>query len=107
MILAATAVFALFGVASIAGGALGFKKAGSKASLIAGGISGLLLLIAAGLVVSGSVSTGLGLGIVTSLLLAGRFVPAYLKTKKPMPQGMMAVLSVISALVAAAAFATV
>ena len=46
-------VFGLVGSFSIVGGLMGFKKAGSRASLIAGGTSGLFLLAAAGLVSGG------------------------------------------------------
>ena len=96
--------FVLFGVLSIAGGVIGWKKAGSKASLIAGGISGALLLVAAASAFSGKVTVGLALGGVTALLLAGRFVPAYLKTRKSMPQGMMALCSLVALALTAAAW---
>ena len=85
----------IFGVLTILGGVMGFVKAGSKASLIAGGVSGALILVAAWLVMSGRVQNGLILGLVVSSLLEVRFFPAFVKTKKPMPAGMMAVLSMI------------
>ena len=85
----------LFGALTILGGVMGFVKAGSKASLIAGGVSGVLILVAAWLVMSGSVQAGLILGLVISAVLEMRFLPAFVKTKKPMPAGMMAVLSMI------------
>jgi uncharacterized membrane protein (UPF0136 family) len=85
----------LFGALTIAGGVVGYVKAKSKASLIAGGISGLLLLVAAYLMNSGHFLAGQILALVLSVLLAGRFVPAFLKTRKPMPAGLMSVLSVI------------
>jgi uncharacterized membrane protein (UPF0136 family) len=85
----------LFGLLTIAGGAVGYVKAKSKASLIAGGISGLLLLLAAYLMTSGHFWAGQILAFVISVLLAGRFIPAFLKTRKPMPAGLMCVLSVI------------
>ena len=85
----------IFGALTILGGVIGFVKAGSKASLIAGGVSGALILVAAWLVMSGKAQAGLILGLVISTLLAARFLPAFLKTKKPMPAGMMAVLSMI------------
>jgi uncharacterized membrane protein (UPF0136 family) len=100
----AAGFFLLFALLSITGGLLGWKKAGSKASLIAGGISGALLLIAAACVLSGEVKVGLTAGGVTALLLAGRFVPAFLKTKKWMPQGMMAVCALLALGLAAAAW---
>src|SRR3954463_13148520 len=100
----AAGFFLLFGLLSIAGGLLGWKKAGRQATLIAGGISGGLLLIAGASVFSGEVKVGLTVGGVTALLLAGRFVPAYLKTKKWMPQGMMAVCALVALVLTAAAW---
>ncbi len=87
--------YLLFGVLTILGGVIGFVKAQSKASLIAGGVSGALILLAAWLVMSGQAQAGLILGLVISSVLEMRFLPAFLKTKKPMPAGMMAVLSLI------------
>ena len=87
--------YLLFGVLTILGGVIGFVKAQSKASLIAGGVSGALILLAAWLVMSGQAQAGLILGLVISAVLEMRFLPAFLKTKKPMPAGMMAVLSMI------------
>ena len=86
----------VFGALTIAGGVMGFVKAKSKPSLIAGGISGLLLLVAGYLVPS---KAGLGLGFVVSLALAARFGRAYAKTKKPMPAGLMAVLGIAGVVV--------
>ena len=85
----------IFGALTILGGVIGFVKAGSRASLIAGGVSGALILLAAWLVMSGQAQAGLILGLVISAVLEMRFLPAFLKTKKPMPAGMMAVLSMI------------
>ena len=94
----------IFGALTIAGGVMGFVKAHSKASLIAGGVSGVLLLLA-GWLVREKIYVGLGLGLVVSLALAGRFVPAFLETKKVMPAGMMSVLSVIGIVLTAVALA--
>ena len=85
----------IFGALTILGGVIGFVKAGSRASLIAGGVSGALILVAAWLMLRGSVQAGLILGLVLSALLEMRFLPAFVKTKKPIPAGMMAVLSMI------------
>lgn len=104
MIALAAGFFAVFGVLSLVGGAIGWKKAGSKASLIAGGIAGLLLLGAAAGVYAGEVAVGLAVGGGTALLLAGRFVPAYLRTKKLMPQGMMALCALVALVLTAAAW---
>jgi len=84
----------VFGALTIAGGVMGYVKASSMPSLIAGGIAGILLLIA-GALISSKPQVGLILGLVISLALAGRFVPVFLKTHSFMPAGMMSILSVI------------
>ena len=88
----------VFGALSIAGGLVGYLKAKSAPSLIAGGIAGAAL-IAAGYLVGTSGKTGLFVGLAVSFLLAARFVPAFRKTKKAMPAGLMAVLSVVGVVI--------
>ena len=94
----------IFGALTIAGGLVGFLKAGSNASLIAGGVSGALILAAGYLIATGKVQPGLIMGLVVTIALAGRFVPAFLATHKFMPAGMMAVLSVAGIVMTALAF---
>ena len=94
----------VFGALAIAGGLMGFIKKGSAASLIAGGLSGILLLIAA-IWLKDRPQNGLILGAVVSFALAGRFIPAFLKKFDWMPAGLMAVLSVIGLIITALAFA--
>jgi uncharacterized membrane protein (UPF0136 family) len=94
MHLALAAYFSLFGLVALGGGVMGYVKAKSRASLIAGGASGVLLWIASGLLGSGHVVGGAALGGVVSLALVGRFLPAFLKTKKAMPAGLVAALGV-------------
>lgn len=86
--------FIIFGLLTIAGGLMGYIKAASTASLIAGSISGLLLLLAAFLL-PGQAVTGLALGGIVSLLLIGYFLPAFLRTHKIMPAGLMSLLSIL------------
>lgn len=93
----------IFGALTIAGGIMGYVKAGSPASIIAGGISGVLLLVAGYLVGAGKVQPGLILGLVVSLALAGQFVPKFLSTHKFMPAGMMGILGVIGLVLTALA----
>lgn len=95
--------FIIFGLLTIVGGVMGYVKAGSTASLIAGSISGILLLVAAFLLPSYLV-VGLALGAVVSILLAARFVPVFLKTHQVMPAGLMSVLSVIGIIMAIVAW---
>lgn len=91
--------FIIFGLLTIAGGVMGYVKAGSVASIIAGSISGVLLLVAAFLLPQ-QIALALIIAAIVSVLLAGRFLPAFLKTGKMMPAGMMAILSVIGVVVA-------
>lgn len=92
--------FFVFGVVTIAGGVVGFVKAQSVPSLVAGGISGALLIASAALVGFTSSRAGVAPAALLSLLLAGRFVPAYAKTRATMPAGMMSGLSLVGLLVA-------
>jgi uncharacterized membrane protein (UPF0136 family) len=96
--------FLVFGVLTVLGGVMGFVKAKSKPSLIAGGISGAAL-IAAGYLIGTGTSTriGLFLGVIVSFALAGRFVGAFRKSKKVMPAGLMAALGIIGMIVGALA----
>jgi len=95
--------FIVFGLLTIVGGVIGYARAGSMASIIAGSVSGILLLVAAFLLPNNA-AAGLALGAVVSILLAGRFVPAFLKTGDFMPAGMMSILSVIGLIVAIVAW---
>jgi len=95
--------FILFGVLTIAGGIGGYVKAGSVASIIAGSITGVLLLVAAFLLPEHR-GLGLATALVISLLLAGQFVPKFLQTGRMMPAGMMSILSVIGIIAAIVAF---
>jgi uncharacterized membrane protein (UPF0136 family) len=95
--------FILFGVLTIAGGIVGYVKAGSVASIIAGSITGVLLLVAAFLLPQHR-GVGLATALVVSLLLAGQFVPKFLQTGRVMPAGMMSILSVIGVIAAIVAW---
>ena len=95
--------FIVFGLLTIAGGVVGFVKAGSTASIIAGSISGILLFVAAYLLPE-YLAAGLALGAGVSILLAGRFVPAFLKTGQAMPAGLMSILSIIGVIIAIVAW---
>lgn len=88
-----------FGLLTIAGGVMGYMKASSAISLFAGGISGVLLLVAAFLLPS-HFAAGLILGGVVSLLLIGYFLPAFFRTGKITPAGMMSILSILGVVLA-------
>jgi uncharacterized membrane protein (UPF0136 family) len=95
--------FIIFGVLTIAGGIVGYVKAGSVISIIAGSISGVLLVVAAFLLPDHQ-AVGLIIGLVISLVLAGQFIPKFFQTSKVMPAGLMSVLSVLGIIVAIAAW---
>jgi uncharacterized membrane protein (UPF0136 family) len=91
---AARIYFIVFGVLTIVGGIVGYLKAGSVASIIAGSITGVLLLVAAFLLPEHR-TIGLATALIVSLLLAAQFVPKFLRTARVMPAGMMSILSAI------------
>ena len=91
----ATKIYLLvFGVLTIAGGIIGYVKAGSLISVVAGAITGILLIVA-GVILHAHRRLGLGLGLLTSLVLAAQFIPRLLRTGRVMPAGVMSLLSVI------------
>ena len=86
--------FFLFGALTIVGGIIGYVKAQSRASLIAGGISGVLLIAVAAWMAT-SRTPALVTGLVLSLLLAGRFGSKLRQGGRFMPAGLMTILGVI------------
>lgn len=93
-----------FGLITLVGGVQAFLSAGSKASLIAGGISGILLLVAGWLLQTGKVLPGLILGLIVTLGLAGRFLPKFLKEGGWWPAGVEGWLGLVGVLLTIAAF---
>jgi uncharacterized membrane protein (UPF0136 family) len=87
--------FPIVGVVMIAGGFVGFLKAKSVASLIAGSVSGLLLIIGACLF-GVQLQVGLVVVLLVCLALLGRFLPALFRGKM-MPAAYVAPLSLIGA----------
>ena len=77
------------------GGVIGYVKAGSRPSLIAGSISALAALLALGLSV-GNNRLGVPLGLILSIALFVLFGYRYaVKTRKFMPSGLLAVASLV------------
>lgn len=103
MLAAAKIYFFIFGVLTIAGGIVGYVKAGSTASIIAGSISGLFL-IGAGFLLPEHRAAGLIIAALVSLLLAARFAPKFFNTGKMMPAGLMAILSALGLIAAIVAW---
>ena len=86
----------VYGVITLVGGIIGYNKANSKASLISGGVSGVLL-IAAGILQIVGQDWGLVLATLIAGVLVIVFIARLVKTKKFMPAGMM-ILSGLTAL---------
>jgi uncharacterized membrane protein (UPF0136 family) len=82
-----------YGTLAIIGGIVGFLQVQSKASLISGSISGLLLIGAAVLQLQGF-AWGLPLAAAITTLLIIVFVSRWTKTRKFMPAGLMIILGV-------------
>ena len=95
---AAKIYFIVFGALTIVGGIVGYVKAGSAASIIAGSITGVLFLVAAFLLPEHRM-VGLATALIISLLLAAQFIPKLLRTGRVMPAGIMSLLSVIGIIV--------
>src|SRR5438046_9618084 len=82
--------FIVFGILTIGGGIMGYIKAGSVASIIAGSLTGVLLLVAAFLLAEHR-AAGLATAFIVSLLLAGKFVRTILRTVRVMLSGVMSI----------------
>lgn len=92
---AAVILLIVYGMFCGIGGVIGFVKAKSAASLIAGGFSGLGLLVCAWLLYRGNHAGALG-SLAIAVLLGGRFLMTWLRTKKLMPDLVMVVLSAVT-----------
>jgi uncharacterized membrane protein (UPF0136 family) len=90
-----------FGIVAVAGGVLGYARAKSKASLIAGSVSGALLIVAG--LLSPSVP-GFILALIVSILLLAHFGRSYAAKKKPMPAIPMIALSGVCIILTAIAW---
>src|SRR5207237_10076965 len=96
MIGGAKIYFIVFGILTIAGGVLGYVKAGSTASIIAGSISGVLLLLAAWLMPEHQ-AAGLIMALIVSLLLAEEFIPKFFRTFELIPERVVSSLGALGA----------
>lgn len=88
----------VYGVIMMLGGIAGFVRVGSKASLISGVGFGLLLLVSGFGVWQGSQGCLVAAEVI-ALLLVILFAIRYAKKRRFMPAGMLAVLSLVAAVI--------
>lgn len=86
-------LYILYAIVLFAGGVMGFLKASSLPSLVAGVVAAVLMFVAYGILGHGH--TGLILGAVVSAVMDAFFMFRYAKTRKAMPAIPISVLSVI------------
>jgi len=85
----------VYGCLVLAGGLMGYRKAGSRASLVSGLASAVVLLAAASLIFKGN-PLGARLAMAVALLLLVFFATRWLKGRKFMPAGLMVLSSAIA-----------
>ena len=86
------AYYVIFALLTLVGGIIGFVKSKSLVSILAGSVSGVLL-VAASFMLPGRPIRAYVIGLLVSVLLAGKFVPDFIHKKAVVPGGLMAVLS--------------
>ncbi len=94
MALAQTVVL-IYGIFTLVGGIIGFVKAKSKASLIAGGISGILLFFFA-YQMDGRFILSCYASALISAVLGIRFLKTWIKNRRLMPDLIMILLSAVT-----------
>lgn len=87
-----TIILGIYGVLLLIGGVMGFKKAGSKMSLIMGITSGVLVFLGLYLAQQNP-KNGYTLIALTAAFLTGIFIKRLLKTKSFMPSGLLVLAS--------------
>jgi len=87
------------GVLIAIGGVIGFIKARSMPSLLAGVVSGVLLVVCFIVATQVDPKIGLSAGIVLLTMLEGVFAMRFAKTKKMMPSGMLIAICGITQLI--------
>ena len=88
-------VLGIYAVLLVVGGVIGFKKAGSKPSLIAGSISGAVAAVSAILAAMGNTHVGFGLALALAVSMLAFFGKRFAKSRKFMPAGLMVGASVV------------
>lgn len=91
VIATARTLLAIYAALLAIGGVMGFVKAGSKASLVAGVASAIVAAIALGLTFAAV--SGFWLGAALAVVLLFVFAQRFLRTRKFMPAGVICLLS--------------
>ena len=81
-------IIGVYGLISIVGGIVGYAKARSVASLIAGSVSGIVLLACAYGLMHGSRAAAI-VSAVMAIALGGRFFGVWLRKRRVMPDLIM------------------
>lgn len=87
-----------YGAIALVGGTMGFVKAGSVASLVAGGVSGLVL-IGSAVVARRRPKPGLAVACLLSVLLIGRFASGLFAEGGPSPVALVMVIGGLAVLI--------
>jgi uncharacterized membrane protein (UPF0136 family) len=93
MLLAAQVVLGIYAVLLAVGGIIGFMKAGSRPSLIAGLVSAAIAAVCLALSARGNL--GFPLAAVLALIMSLVFGMRLAKTRKLMPSGMLLGISIV------------
>ena len=85
----------LFAIFNLLGGWIGYQKAGSRASLIAGTTAGILLLVCAVGLAHHSRAAAIG-ALLIAAALGGRFTGTWIKTRRLMPDLLTVLFSLMT-----------
>lgn len=88
-------VLGVYAVLLIIGGVMGFVKARSRASLIAGVVSGLITIGAIVISRTSNEDGGFGIALVLAILMFLFFAPRAMTARKFMPAGLMTLASLV------------
>lgn len=94
----ATLVVVAYGLFCIIGGIIGYVKAKSRASFIAGSVAGMVLLVSAFGITQDHFVARVAVGV-TAFLLGIRFLRTWLKTRRLVPDLLMIVFSLVTLIV--------
>ena len=88
----------LFAAFNLLGGWIGYRKAGSRASLIAGTVAGIVLLVCAYGMTQHSRAAAIG-ALLVSAVLGARFAGTWIKARRMMPDLLMVLFSLMTLVV--------